>query len=79
MIQNGDIYYRCLVNLQPVLSSQNIGNMIRVVEYEEKRLSGEEISEMVVVECRVGKKGCRPPLKQSKLRIIGQYLPCSTS
>ena len=67
MIQNGDIYYRCLVDMQPVLSSQNIGDIMRVVEYEEQCLSGEETSEMAVVECRVGKKGCRP-IKTVKVR-----------
>ena len=67
MIQNGDIYYRCLVDMQPALSSQNIGDIMRVVEYEEQCLSGEETSEMAVVDCRVGKKGCRP-IKTSKVR-----------
>lgn len=60
MIRNGDTYYRCLLDMQPVLSSQKLGDLMRVVEYEEKHQSGDATSEMVVVECRLGEIGCRP-------------------
>lgn len=60
MIKNGDIYYRCLIDMQPVMSSSKLGDMMRVVEYEEKHPSPDGTSEMAIVECRVGEKGCRP-------------------
>lgn len=60
MIKNGDIYYRCLVDMQPVLSSSKLGDMMRVAEYEEQHPSNYATSEMAIVECKVGKKGCRP-------------------
>ena len=60
MIKNGYIYYRCLVDMQPVLSSRKLGDMMRVVEHEEQRPCENRTSEMSIVECRVGQKGCRP-------------------
>ncbi len=60
MIKDGNIYYRCLVDMQPVLSSEKLGDMMRVVEYEEQHSDGKGTSELAVVECRMGKKGCRP-------------------
>ena len=68
MIKNGDIYYRCLVDMQPILSSSKLGDLMRVAEHVERHPSADETSEMDIVECTVGEKGCRPikTLKVSK-------------
>lgn len=73
MIKNGDIYYRCLVDMQPVLSSSKLGDMMRIVEYVERHPSDNGNSEMAIVECTVGENGCRP-IKTLKVRE-NWYIP----
>lgn len=67
MIKNGDIYYRCLVDMQPVLSSSKLGDMMRVAEHVERHPSFNDTSEMAIVECKVGEKSCRH-IKTLKVR-----------
>lgn len=66
MILNGDTYYRCLVDMRTVLSSQQLGVMMRMTDYDEKHPSGDETSEIEIVKCRV----CVQEFRYTKIRNV---------
>ncbi len=59
MVQVGDIYYRILHDKRPILSSSKIGDLMKVVDYQNNRCRGEMTSKLILLECKVGVKGCR--------------------
>ena len=59
MIQVGDVYYRILHDETPILSGSKIGDMMKVMDFDNKRCRGEKTSELILLECKFGIKSCR--------------------